>query len=397
MKAAKIKVLRTIFIFFAIITLGLTTSCKPKTEANKEKPIIIDEKFNALFAPDSGGVTGADGIFSVPLPDGQSAFLMGDCFLGKVNNNQRDINTKMLNNSFIIINEQQNKARAIYKGTYDNPMSIIEPVQTDDTNRWYWPGHGFTEDSTLYIFALNMYTDPAHIVKSEKDEADMDEIDRMTETMFAFQVSGVDLLSFSLPDFKQQSVDRVEYAYNTDIHFGNSVFTEGKYIYLLGTKNYSDMSRAHIARTQFGNKPYYANWEFYNGEEWVKDYKQSKPLDIDISVSEQFSLFKIQEKYVLLIQEKTSGDIYTYTSKNPHSGYSNKQFIYHTPERENGVEGMTTYNAMAHPQYIENDMLLVSYCTNASVRAIFDDVNNYRPRFIRVPISKIDASFKGDK
>ena len=318
---------------------------------------------------------------------------MGDCFLGEVKNNTRDIHTKMLNNSFIVINKEQNNARAIYKGTYNNPFSIIEPRQKDTTDRWYWPGHGFVEDSILHVFALNMYNDPKHIIKSDKKEEDMDIVDKMTETMFAFQVYGVDLLTFKLPEFKQLSVDKIQAAYDTDIHFGNSVFTEGEYIYFLGTKNYADKSKPHIARTKFGKSPYHENWEFHNGDKWITDYMQSKPLDIDISVSEQFSLFKIKDKYALLIQEKGKGDIYTYTSDVLYGDFKNKTFIYHTPERENGVEGITTYNAMAHPQYIKDGMLLVSYCTNAAVREIFNDVNNYRPRFIRVPLLKIDSSF----
>ena len=289
--------------------------------------------------------------------------------------------------------KNQDKARAIFEGTYDNPFSIIEPQNQDDTIRWYWPGHGFTEDSILYIFALNMYNDPSMLVKSDKNESEMDQADRMTEAMWAFKVYGVDLLSFQLPGFEQLSANRVEYAYNTDIHFGNSVFTEGKYIYLMGTKNYSDRAKIHVARTELGRVPYFTDWEFHNGKEWVYDYKQSRPLDIDISVSEQFSVFKIKDKYVLLVQERGTDNIYTYTSTAPQIGYSSKQFIYKAPERENGIDGLFTYNAMAHPQYIENNLLLVSYCVNGPVREIYNDVNNYRVRFVRVPLAMIDTTF----
>lgn len=393
MKNRNVNYPKTILFCFAVFALSFIYSCKQEVKPVNTTSVVIDTKFTALFAPDSGGITGADGVFSVPLSNGQSAFLMGDCFLGNVTENKRDINTTMMNNSFVLINKAQDEAKAIYKGTYEEPVSIIEPNQNDEIKRWYWPGHGFTEDSILYIFALNMYNDPNLIVKSTKPRSEMDKIDEMTESMFAFQVAGVDILSFKLPEFKQLSVNRVEYAYKTDIHFGNSVFIEGEYIYFLGTKNYPDKSKPHIARTKFGKIPYHENWEFHNGVEWVSNYTQSIPIDIDISVSEQFSLFKLKDKYVLLIQEKGKGDIYTYTSDIPYGNFKNKSFIFHTPERENGVEGMTTYNAMAHPQYIDEGMLLVSYCTNAAVREIFNDVNNYRPRFIRVPIALIDSTF----
>lgn len=373
--------------------LALTNSCESALKAGGGREVVPDEKFLALFSPDSGGVTGADGIFSVVLSDSQSIFLMGDSFLGKVVNEKRDIKTKLLRNSFILITENEEKARAIYRGTYDNPYSMMEPEQDGGTARWYWPGHGFVEDSVLYVFALNMYNDPALIVKSDKDESEKDEVDRMTESMWAFQVYGIDLLSFKLPGFEQISSDRVTYGYETGIHFGNSIYTEGKYIYVMGTRDYQLSSKIHVARTEFGKQPYFTNWEFYNGSEWVPDYMESASMDIDISVPEQFSVFKIEEKYVLLAQERGTGDIYTYTSASPHTGYGNKQFIYRTPEIENEANGLFTYNAMAHPQYIENDMLLVSYCVNGPVREIYNDVNNYRGRFIRVPLSMIDPAF----
>ena len=122
-------------IFFLLAVIGVTISCKQKVKIIEEPSVYIDHKFNDLFTPDSGGITGADGIFSVSLPDGSSAFLMGDCFLGVVKNGRRDIKTKMMNNSFIVINKNQDKARAIYKGTYSNPESIIVPSQQDDTTR----------------------------------------------------------------------------------------------------------------------------------------------------------------------------------------------------------------------------------------------------------------------
>jgi hypothetical protein len=112
---------------------------------------------------------------------------------------------------------------------------------------------------------------------------------------------------------------------------------------------------------------------------------------IDISVSEQFSIFKYKDKYILLTMERAGFDIYTYTSNSPIGPFTNKKFIYHTPEHEaDSTMKLFTYNALAHPQYIENEELLVSYCINSlNVKDVFDNVENYRARFIRVPIQMI--------
>jgi hypothetical protein len=369
------------------------TNCQ--TKAPENKTVTIDHDFQKVFYPDSGGITGADGIFSVPLPDGSSAFLNGDCFLGYVRNGSRDLSTKMLNNSIVIVNGEGTSARSLYRGTYDDPESLFIPEYSGEDYRWYWPGHGFTEDSVFYMFALHMYNDLSKINKSDKPEEEMDKADLMEEMAWTFAVAGVDLLRYSLPDFELLGIDSVDYTYDIDFHLGNCVYTEGNDIYFCGTRNESDGSHIYFARTHRGNYPYHENWEFFDGENWVTDHYKAVPMKMDISISEQFSIFKIKDKYVLLSMAKMTSDIITYTSDYPFKGYGNKTLIYTTPETNNNPEGrLFTYNALAHPQYMEGDQLLVSYCINSrTVRDVFTDVDTYRARFIRVPLEMIDPSF----
>ena len=376
--------------------LVFAVSCSQTPAEQEASKVQTDPLFNALFSPDSAGVTGADGIFSIQLPDGRSVFLTGDCFLGEVVNNSRDAGTKMLNNSMIVIDREGSEATAVYRGTYDDPESLFVPEQVDQLKRWYWPGHGFVADSILYVFALNMYNDPSLVVNSDKQKGEMDEVDMLAENQWAFAVAGIDLLSFTLPDLRFLGSDPVQYTYELDIHFGNCVFSEGNYIYFYGTRNDPDGSHIYVARTVKGNLPYHENWEFYDGEEWNSDHRAASPMKLDISVSEQFSIFRIRNRYVLLTHAKSTPDIYTYTSQQPHEGFGNKTFIYRSPEPESDTaRKLFAYNALAHPQYIKQDKLLVSYCVNSHrVRDVFEDVNNYRGRFIRVPLSMIDSSFR---
>jgi len=204
----------------------------------------------------------------------------------------------------------------------------------------------------------------------------------------------VDLLQFSLPDFQLLGVNRVEYTYDIDFHLGNNVYTEGNDIYICGTKNDPDGSHIYFARTQRGNYPYHENWEFFDGEHWVSDHYKAAPMKLDIYVSEQFNIFKIKDKYVLLTMGKMTPDIFTYTSDSPFKGYGNRKMIFHTTEaEEDTTKQLFTYNALAHPQYIKDDQLLVSYCINSfTVRDVFTNVDNYRARFIRIPLSLIVSS-----
>lgn len=380
-----------------IRTAGLISSflffsaCRQDTPEKELVRIQRDSQFGALFSPDSGGITGADGIFSIPLPDGSSVFLTGDCFLGEVVQNSRDATTKMLNNSMVVINREGTEARALYKGSYTSPESLFVPEQSDVLKHWYWPGHGFVADGILYVFALNMYTDPALLVPSDKDRKDLDEVDKLAENQWTFAVAGIDLLRFNLPDLDFIDSDPVEYTYELDIHFGNCVLRDGNYLYFFGTRNDPDGSHIYVARTLHGKLPYHKNWEFYGEEKWTDDHRRATPMKLDIYVSEQFSIFKIDKKYVLLTHAKSTPDIVSYTSEFPHRGYTNKTHLYRSPEPGGDSRGLLfAYNALAHPQYIQEDMLLVSYCVNSHrVRDVFENVDNYRPRFIRVPLELI--------
>ncbi|RLD64375.1 MAG: hypothetical protein DRJ01_00815, partial [Bacteroidetes bacterium] len=294
----------------------------------------------------------------------------------------------------VVINKEQTEAKSIYSGEYNNPKTLMEPVNEvgDSTYRWYWPGHGFVKNDTLYVFALNLYNETSAVVKSTKNKDDMDEVDKLAEEMFAFRIGQIDLLSFSLPDFKHIETHKVAFDYaKNQIDFGNCVMVDGDYVYIFGTKNYPGISKIHVARVLFNSKIFYNNWEYFNGDEWTTDIKKSVPIDLDISVSEQFSIFKYKEQYVLLTQERSGTDIYTYISEKPYKDFYNKKKIYHTQDAENDTtKNIFSYNALAHVQYIENDELLVSYCVNSRrVRDVFENVEAYRAKFLRVPMRMI--------
>jgi len=377
---------------YSILAISVN-SCNTQTHTNG-KSISIDKAFASLFYADSGGISGADGVFSVLLPDSSSVFFLGDCFIGEVINGSRDLKTPMLRNAFNLIDKNKRTARAIVRGSLTEPLTLMEPYKAkgDSTYRWYWPGHGFAKGDTLYVFALNLYNDSSARVKSNKPENEQNEADKLAEDMFSFRISQIDLLSFKLPDFKHIETHKVDFDYTKyPIDFGNCVMIDNGYVYIYGTKNLPGFSKIHAARIPLNSNTFYKGWEYYTDKGWDYNIEKSTPIAIDISVSEQFSIFKYKDKYILLTMERAGFDIYTYTSNSPIGPFTNKKFIYHTPEHEaDSTMKLFTYNALAHPQYIENDELLVSYCINSlNVKDVFDNVENYRARFIRVPIQMI--------
>ncbi len=204
--------------------------------------------------------------------------------------------------------------------------------------------------------------------------------------MWGFRWDGTFIASVSYPGLEVEEIVPVDNLSNTQIHWGHAVCGDDPdFTYIYGTGD----ERPFVARAPKGN--IHAAWEFHTGEEWVEDAKLAKPLIEDKS-SEQFSVFRLGGKYVLLTQTGgLSKDICTYTSDLSYAEFSGKRIIARAePPAHLPDSNLFVYNALAHPQFISQDELLVSYCVNSmDIKDLFQDADKYRPVFIRVPIANI--------
>src|SRR5690606_13874998 len=118
-----------------------------------------------------------------------------------------------------------------------------------------------------------------------------------------------------------------------------------------------------------------------------------------------------QEKYYMISQDigfLTCGmgrDIYSWESDSPEGPFVNKKLLYTIEDKYEG-EYLVTYNATAHPEFMKNNELLISYnvngfdnddstpCVNECQDAFADrrNADGYRPKFIRVPLDFIDPA-----
>jgi hypothetical protein len=183
------------------------------------------------------------------------------------------------------------------------------------------------------------------------------------------------------------------------------VDSAANYIYLYGMKKDWIIFRPLLARVPM-NKDVTSNsvWEFFNGSGWSTDPGVSQQVMASTSdyVSPSYSVLKLQGKYYMISQDigfLTCGygrEIYSWESNHPEGPFTNKKLLY-TIEDKYRSEYMITYNATAHPEFIKNNELLISYnvngaCTNYCVDAFVNRYNAdlYRPKFIRVPLDFID-------
>lgn len=355
-----------------LVPLVACTSAASKKQADT---VYVDTAFTKMYMPDQGGVIAADGTISILLDDGTSLFMTGDCFVGKVVNGGMDRGLEMINNSLIHISGNAEYIKSIYNGTLQDPKTLCVPLEaaTYVEHVWYWPGHGFQVGNTLHTFWSKFY-------QAEPGQ-------------WGFRYLGMDYIRLDMTDYRILTQEEI-YDKDCPVHWGSCVMQTGGYYYVYGTR--SDLSGAdlHVSRAAFdASSGKLGAYAYFNGSDWSPDPAASAACEgLDIPVSEQFSVFKYGDQYILLTQRRAqkAGDIYTYVSDSPTGPWYNKQLHYTTTEQVENPN-LFTYNAMAHPQYInEDDELLICYNVNSyDVNDLYENVQNYRPVFLRVPMHHI--------
>lgn len=342
------------------------------THTTQAKIDGLDHAMAGVIIPDKGSVTAGDGMYSIPLPDGRSIFLMGDSYIGAVTDGQRSTSDRMYRNTYIVYDD--GKVHALYGFGGDENASAAVPPGYPNEQKWYWPGHGFVNDDRLFIFQTLMY--------------------QGSDGMWGFMYETTHVLEYSLPGLELVKTTPIPFTGSPEVHYGMAALSDGDYNYIYAQvdirNDMSPITEVLVARTIKGNP--YDDWQYFNGTGWSANSDDAVKLDglSSVAVSSQFNVFKLRDKYVLLTQEKTfnSGEIYTFIADSPVGPWRNKKLIFKTYEQD--LPNLFTYNAMGHPQFEKDGMILVSYNVNTEVFAQqFSDVSSYRPRFFWIEIDKI--------
>lgn len=358
------------FAAFLIVLAGCRSGRPGETSAAGSDAVFVDTLFNDLFMGDCGGFTGGDGTYSVLLPDGRTAWIFGDTFIDGVNpDNTRERQDPIYIRNAVVVQDGE-KMTTLYQHVYGKRASFaIHPdSRREDHLRedsvWFWPGDGYVEGDQLRIFY------------SEFVQADTG--------MWGFDWRGTWLGSYSLPELEEIELVKLKDRTETHLHFGHAVHDDESFIYLYGA---GEKKYPYAARYKRGGVE--GPWEYFNGAGWQDDIALAAPM-ADIHGSEQFSVFQLDDRYVMVTQMSgISDDICSFISETPYGPWENRQLLYTTPLPDS-TENLFTYNAVAHPQFIENGMLLISYNTNSYELADhYRNASVYRPRFFRAPVSMI--------
>ncbi len=312
------------------------------------------------YGDTAGQWTGADSAYSVELPDGRTAWIYSDTFLGEVNETHgRPLDSAFIHNSINV--DDDGEITTYTGGTPEAPESLVKVAGADEGRDWYWFGDATVHGDELQVLLV--------------------EFVKTGDTMWDFKFAGNGVATFDASTLELLSVEEVA----TDgINWGSAVYEnpDDGYTYVYGVEDLGAQKFAHLARVAGGDLAG-GTWEYLGDGGWSTDSTETKR--ILEGVSNEFSVSRFQGEYTLVTGDATeilSSKIVMYRSKSLEGPFTNKTVLYSTPETGGNV---FTYNAKAHPQLGDGHTLLITYNVNSfDTNDLYVEVDNYRPRYVAV-------------
>ena len=317
-----------------------------------------DVYWDSVFTRYGGGWTGGDGAFSLALPDGRSLWLWGDSFLDTVYPDRTRPIQGFIHNQLVTTDRFGGNFTTYHKGTPEVPLPYFEP--TGSSNHYYWPASACMNAQQTKIYVM---------------------LQRIRSTgsggVWGFEQAGTDIAVLEYPSLRQVGTRR--FTLGDVIDWTSASLSENGFIYLYGVESTKYNKFIHVARTP-ANAPF-QQVEYFDGAAWVTD--AAKSVRIQGGVSQMFSVFHEGGRYYLVSQGNLlSPDIYIWDAPSPTGPFGNKRKVYTTPLV---TRASFTYNATAHRELTTDGSLLIGYSTNTeNVLQLFNNVDSYRPYFIRV-------------
>jgi len=323
----------------------------------------------AEYGDTSGRWVGADSTYSVQLKDGATAWLFSDTVLGTVVDSAMDMDTLGFINNSIVLERNGELGPTVTGGTDADPQAIFGPPAEDS---WYWLGAGYVAPNGDLQIGINRY-----------DKFGPGQWDWAWDHT---AIGTVDPNTWEVTDVTEVDVD-------SDVQWTSWYErTEGK-TYIYGVDDQGALKQAHVARVAGHDISRIDKWEYWTGSGWSRDAAESAPI-LD-HVANEYSVTKFRDGYLLVTHDTSelfSNKVVAYTSCDPTGPFVKKTHLFSTPETglwgSYGDPNIFTYNSHVHPEFSDDDSLLVSYNVNTlDNEHIFDDVTIYRPRFWTVTVA----------
>ncbi|MGO4885402.1 MAG: DUF5005 domain-containing protein [Bryobacteraceae bacterium] len=366
--------LRYVFVLLAAMA-ALDAQC---TLPAAPGPAAPDNTFDNYFIQNGPGWTGADGTYSVPLPDGQNLWVWSDSYIGTVNPATRLRSGWLFqaHNSLTILDQATGALTTV--GYPPKTSSYFAPANSAD---WFWPGDSMVIQPKPSVYTIKVM---------------------LLEWTGVFQFVGNSVATVAYPSMKIESIAPIALP-DLTIEWGTRIFKQGNYFYLYGIMDPGTANKLpFVARfTTLGDLTNPAEWQYWNSTShtWVAGQSNATPMAGVPAITNEYSVDRLNATtgpFYLMTGMDTQNPAYpdweyvtTYYSCTPQGPWTARTVVYTTPE--SGAPGCSvgtlyTYNPKAHPEFPSSAGILVSYNVNANNSKDLVCANDYKPSFIRVPI-----------
>jgi hypothetical protein len=320
------------------------------------RPAIPRRGLNELwntYGDQGGHWTGGDRTVSVPLPDGRTAWLFSDTFLGQVNpDHSRPPDSPIARNTLVVQERDGTLGETLHGGTAEDPKALIGPAGSPEH---YWVGDGVVEGDVLRVL-YNRY--------QTTGSGGLD-----------FKSAGTSLATFRLPALTPSEL--LVIPVSEHVAWGSELLEDSGYTYIYG----AEQGRLRLARVPAGGLR--GPWRFWTGSGWSSHEEDSARMLSGIGTA--FSVTRVGAEYVLITMDTSPGFspvMLAYTASSPTGPFGAPRVLYRAPEAS---DRRIVYDATAHPQLSRPGKLVVSYNVNSLDQGDnFEDVRIYRPRFVEV-------------
>ena len=358
-----------------LLALLLFSACTSAPRFHAEPLPTYDACFDR-----NEGWTGADGAYTVALPDGRILWLFGDTWIGKVLDN-RHVEATLVHNTMAIQPEpDMDCLRLLFFYSYPargTPKAVIRPKEGGG---WLWPLDGVRTPGGLVVFMLQV----------EKTDA---------SSTFGFRTVGSWLGFVDNPEappdqwrIRQARIPHARFSESGDLIFGAAVVKEDAFVYIYGTREGMINGRRArglvLARVPESDVRDFNQWRFYSGGNWVPEAAHAESLADGMANECSVSYLSVLGQYVLVYTENGfSGNFFLRLSPRPWGPWGDPILFYRCPEIDRDPD-IFCYAAKAHPELSAGDAeLIVTYIAGAvDFQKLIDDASLYRPRFVRVRI-----------
>lgn len=308
-----------------------------------------------MFAATTTGWTGGDGTFSLALPDGTTAWLFGDSFIGGLTEEGGRERGPFAGRNLVVV-QGADCLVTRFRGTAEAPRSF-EPDAGDPDDAWYWPNQPVVHGDEVRL----TWT-------------------RVARTAAAYAVDGLVLAAYDLDLGLLRIEERAPGG--ADRWWGAAYADDATHTHVLGIHDAGPLDkRVLLARAPLRDLD--GAWEYRTQDGWSDDPADAEPVLSDPGhISTQLSLVADGEGWALVSQD-VLGEVVNAWRSDDLLTWDPRETLTTLPD----VEGGRTYNALVHPQFTNGDELLLSYnVTPTDPDDLWADASLYRPRFIRAAL-----------